>query len=58
MKVDKETTTLRIPIDILEEMRKEATKVGTSLNDYMLTAMYLGRKALNGPLTFSPDALE
>lgn len=58
MKVDKETTTLRIPVEIISDMRNETKKIGISLNDYMLMTMHIGRKVLNGNIIFSPDTLE
>lgn len=51
--IDKETTTIRIPTDIKEEMVKEAKEYGISLNSYLLMTSGIGRKALKlNPLLF------
>jgi len=55
MKGDKETTTIRIPVDNLQEMQKEAKVIGISLNSYMLMAMHTGRKVLNSNITVVSD---
>jgi len=58
MKIEKETTTLRIPTNIAADMRKEAEEIGVSLNDYILMSIHIGRRVLNSNITFSPDTLE
>ena len=45
--MEKETTTIRIPQEIMENMRKEAESIGLSVNSYMLVAIAYGRKLLN-----------
>lgn len=57
-KIDKETTTLRIPVGIAADMRNEARNIGCSLNDYMLISIHFGRKVLNSNITFCPDTPE
>ena len=47
MKGEKETTTVRIPSHIREELSKEAESIGISLNSYILTAIHAGRKHIN-----------
>jgi hypothetical protein len=49
------TTTIRIPTSNLDEMQKESAEIGISLNTYMLTAIHIGRKALNSGVTFQGD---
>lgn len=49
----KETTTLRIPTNIREEMQREAEQMGISLNSYFLVVANIGRKVLNCDVTVS-----
>lgn len=56
--VDKETTTIRVPSNILVEMKTEADKIGISVNSYMLITIHMGRKILNSNISFIPDIPE
>lgn len=51
----KETTTLRIPTSIREEMQREAEQMGISLNSYFLVVANMGRKVINSDITVSLD---
>ena len=56
--MEKETTTIRIPREIMEDMRKEAESIGLSVNSYMLVAIAYGRKLLNAAPSLRIDIPE
>lgn len=58
MKDEKETTTLRVPVNILRDIKNEASQAGLSANSYMLLAIHLGRKALSSDLNLLVDTRE
>jgi len=54
--LEKETTTIRVPDTIMQEIRQEAADMGLSTNSYMLAAISMGRRILNANPALRLDA--
>lgn len=42
----REQTTIRLPAELMEQLRREAQERGVSFNDYLLVLIHKARKAL------------
>lgn len=48
--------TVRFPEEVFEDIQKEAYKIGSSVNSYLMVLLHHGRKVINaGVITVSPD---
>lgn len=46
--VEREQTTIRLPVELKERLQQEADRLGISLNAYLLTLIARGRQAGRG----------
>ena len=48
MKQSKEQTTIRLPAELMEQLKQEAAQMGISFNAYVLMLIDKGRRCLQG----------